>query len=217
MNQHARILSLALLAATAVLAGCATSRSEIDLPAAPQAVATKTPTTTAYIRTVRDARVFEEAPGEPSTPSLGFGGSAQATADIKARAVGRKRNTFGKALGDILLKDGQTAESVIRDQLGAALSEAGYRVAPDAAQAGPDAVPVDASITKFWTWFTPGFWAITVSADIATDITIGDGAAKSVVAYAEDKKQVAADGTWIDILSLALDDYRKKAAEAFRR
>ena len=34
---------------------------------------------------------------------LGFEGSAKSTAEIKARAIGRKRNGFGKALGDVLI------------------------------------------------------------------------------------------------------------------
>jgi hypothetical protein len=98
--------AIALLCVGTILAGCATSRSEIRL-SSPAPAATPQATTTdraVVIRSVHDERVFEQAPDDPSTPSLGFEGASQASDDLKARAVGRKRNSFGKAMGDILLE-----------------------------------------------------------------------------------------------------------------
>lgn len=220
MNHSKAASSLVLLAAAFVVGGCATSRSEIRLPSATKTVAPSTASPTApvaYIRTVTDAREFEESPKDPSTPSLGFGGAAQATADVKARAIGRKRNTYGKALGDVTLPEGQTVESVIRENLGTALGQAGYRVASDAAQAGPDGVAVDVSIKKFWVWLKPGFWTLTLSADVATDVTIGSSEAKSIQAHSEDSRQMVTDSVWVEIVSAALEDYRKKAADLMKR
>jgi hypothetical protein len=42
-------------------------------------------------------------------------------AEVKARAIGRKRNTYGKALGDMVLEGGQTVEGVVREYLVIAL------------------------------------------------------------------------------------------------
>ena len=63
-----------------------------------------------FIESVTDERIFQENPKSQDIPSLGLGGSANATEIIRKRAIGRKRNTYGKALGDILLEEGQTVE-----------------------------------------------------------------------------------------------------------
>src|SRR5262245_10713686 len=99
MRRAARFLGLASIVVSFILAGCATTRSEVSIPSPVRPAAAATPTHgIAVIRSVKDERVFEQAPSEPSTPSLGFEGSEKATADVKARAIGRKRNAFGKAM-----------------------------------------------------------------------------------------------------------------------
>lgn len=197
-----------------LLAGCATSRSEIKLQT-PELVPSSNVAFTGrvvVIKTVTDDRVFEQAPPDPSTPSLGFGGSDKATAQVKAQAVGRKRNGFGKALGDVLLEKGQTVEGVVRQNLKVALEQDGYQV-KDQADAGATPVVLDVSIKKFWAWFQPGFWAVTLHADIATVLTVeGSGTPLEISAHAEEKRQVAADGAWVDIVQKGLTAYRGEAA-----
>jgi len=63
-----RVASIALLIAT-----FATSRSEVQLTSTPatRAVPERADAPTAIIRTVKDERTFEQAPKQPSTPSLG--------------------------------------------------------------------------------------------------------------------------------------------------
>ncbi len=53
---------------------------------------------------VEDDRKFQDKPASADIPSL-KGEQSNATVEEKARAVARKRNGYGKALGDILLKD----------------------------------------------------------------------------------------------------------------
>lgn len=208
-----RILALALLVPLVLLEGCATSRSEVRLASPPPAAA-RAPDANApavLIRSVKDERVFEQAPDEPSTPSLGFEGAAQATADIKARAIGRKRNSFGKALGDVLLQEGQTVAGVVRENLAAALTAAGYRVA-DEKTADPNALVVDVRIRKFWSWIQPGFWAITVAADIATDVDVtGASGPTTISAHVEDGRQIVTEGAWLETLGKALQAWRQDA------
>lgn len=164
------------------------------------------------IRSVTDDRVFEEAPADPSTPSLGFGGADAATATLKSRAIGRKRNTFGKALGDVLLEDGKTVEDVVRDNLAAALHEAGYRV-QEQADAGAAATVLDVRIKQFWAWFQPGFWAIELHTKIATDINLSGAATPiSVSIHAEDSRQMATENALIEIVEQALREYRAAAS-----
>ena len=135
------------------LTGCATSRSELKL-SAPTPVAAAGPVKGAvFIRTVSDQRAFQQAPSDPSIPSLGFEGATQASADLKARAIGRKRNTYGKALGDVLLENGQTVTDVVRENLAAAFTEAGYKVETDPLAASLPLV-IDVDVKQFWAWFS---------------------------------------------------------------
>jgi hypothetical protein len=202
---------LVVLCFCVMLAGCATSRSEIKLHS-PTIVTPATTATSAQrvivIGKITDERVFEQAPNDPSTPSLGFGGSDKATDDVKARAFGRKRNTWGQALGDVLLQPGQTVESVIRENLVAAFQQAGYQVKSES-DAGPSPHVVDVHIKQFWAWFTPGFWAVTLSNNIATDLVInGAGSPVVVSIHVEDKHAAATESDWMQIADKGLDAYR---------
>lgn len=201
---------VAVVLMLAVLAGCATSRSEIRIPE-PGAAAAGQPATgkTVVIRSVKDERVFEQAPSDASIPSLGFGGADQAQADIKSRAVGRKRNTYGKALGDILLQNGQTVESVMRENVAAALQQSGYQVKANATDAA-DYV-VDVHIKKFWAWMQPGFWALSLKTNIETDLDIsGRRAPTNISVHVEDSRQVATESAWTETISKGLLEYRNQ-------
>jgi hypothetical protein len=212
---NTRFLTLALLATALLLGGCATSRSELRL-ASPSQLATQplnASAPTVVIRTVKDERTFEQAPDEPSTPSLGFEGVLQATAEAKARAIGRKRNTFGKALGDVFLQDGQTVVGVVRENLTTALREAGFNVREEKA-AEPGSLLVDVHIKKFWAWVQPGFWAITVNADISTELDISSASSPTpVTVHVEDARQLVTESAWIETIEKALQSYRREARQ----
>lgn len=212
MNKRMLGALAAMAAVAALTTGCATSRSEVKL-ASPGAAMSSTGTgKVVVIRSVKDERVFEQAPREPSTPSIGLEGTSQATAETKARAIGRKRNTYGQALGDVMLEPGQTVEKVVRENLAAALNQAGFQV-KSAESAGANPLMLDVRIKKFWAWLNPGFWAVTVSADVATDITASSGGGTNTVGvHAEDKRQVVTDGAWIELIDKALQDFRAQAA-----
>ena len=193
------------------LAGCATSRSEISLGsfAITPSTSSVTKDRTVFVRSVIDERVFEQAPRDPSTPSLGFEGAAQASAEIKARAIGRKRNTFGQALGDILLEDGQTVTAVIRENLATALKQAGYRVTGNAAETGQSPLIMDVRIKQFWAWFQPGFWAIMLNTKIATNLEVSGFTAPMILSvHAQESRQFGGDAAWIEIVNKALQAYQ---------
>lgn len=196
------------------LAACATSRSEIELssPFATQPEPAVSSGRTVVIRSVKDERVFEQNPGNPATPSLGFEGVAAATAETRARAIGRKRNGFGKALGDVMLAHGQTVEDVIRENLAAGFEQAGYRVENEN-EAGSSPLMVDVRIKEFWAWFQPGFWAITLNANIVTDLAV-EGAVSTTVldVHAQESRQFATDSAWMEIVGKALQEYRAQLA-----
>ena len=56
----------------------------------------------------------------------------------------------------------------------------------------------------------PGFWAITLSTEIATDITVkkaNDGDNKTIYVKASDSFQTGVDGNYLSVMNSALKDY----------
>lgn len=199
------------LLAVLVMTGCATSRSEIRLTAAP-APDRAVLGSEVVIRSIEDVRVFEEAPAHPGTPSLGWGGAGAAPAEVKARAIARKRNSYGRALGDVLLQPGDSVTHVVRQHLATALSSSGYRVV-EASQASASALQLDVRIEKFWAWFQPGFLQITLNGDIDTQLSFeGHPQPHRVSVSAQDRRQAAHDRAWVEILDMALAQYRAAVA-----
>jgi hypothetical protein len=204
--------SLAALLLCAGLIGCATTRSELNIagPAAAKAPAAKTGKTI-VIRSVTDERVFEQAPKQPNIPSLGFEGADKATAEVKARAIGRKRGGFGKAMGDVLLENGQTVAGVVRQHLTSALEQAGYQVINDAGKAPAGSQVVDVHIKQFWTWINLGFWAYLTN-HITTDLTFS-GQPQPIVVDVEKKETyyvAIVESDWPKVVGQALDEYRNQ-------
>jgi hypothetical protein len=201
---------LSAMLAGLVLSGCATNRSEVSLaPVASQSALAPQPSANArpiVLRTVTDARVFEVKPRDPSIPSLGFEGAPSATAEVKARAIGRKRNTYGMALGDVLLEPGDSVEQVIRKEVAEALREAGYRVV--AAPASADVPVMDVRIGQFWSWIQPGFWAITIHTKIGTELVVPNRAPVMIDVVNDEATMAATDGAWIDGVRKALVRFR---------
>ncbi len=209
-----------VLAALAVLpamlaTGCATSRGvmALDVPQVRGGVAG----TEVVLRQVTDRRVFEDRPRKPSIPSLGYGGRVERIPDeIKARAIARKRNSYGKAMGDILLPEGQTVEGVTRDLLKSAMAEAGLSVV-DEASASPNAWIVDADIERFWAWFTPGAWVVSVDAWMGVNLRAVRGGVERPLAI-EGQGQVkgmsASGKSWKVVYRRAFDDFLQNAGPA---
>jgi hypothetical protein len=208
------LLVMSLLVAAMTLGGCATNRSELLIGSgpSPQTRPINANAPTAVIRSVKDERIFEQAPRQANIPSLGFEGATQATAETKLRAIGRKRNGYGMALGDVLLQDGQTVESVVRENLASALQDAGYNVR-SGDTANTAALVIDVRIKEFWAWIHPGFWAITVNTDIATDLTLSTMSNSiPVVVHVKDPKMFVTDSAWIEAIDKGLEAFRHEAA-----
>jgi hypothetical protein len=190
------------------LGGCATSRSVLDIPVPVADKVAPSDGKAVYINSTRDKRVFEANPSSPNIPSLDPGESQGG--DVALRAVGRKRNTFGKALGDILLKEGQTVETLTAAAIREAFVEKGYRVIDSKDRAGDGAYVVDAEITKFWSWMNPGFAAIALSTEISTTISIKSPTGtdrQNVSVKASDNYQTGMEDNWIEVMKKALRSY----------
>ncbi len=206
-----------LFVAVFTLAGCATTRGVVDLPVESGSEATPTGESrgNVYIGNISDSRVFELKPPQPSTPSLKDGQITNS--DLKARAIARKRNTWGKALGDIVLPEDRTVMDVVRENVTSALRNSGYQVVDTPTE---DAVSMDIDIKKFWAWFTPGFWALKIEFQSELEFSTQlEGLASDAVVegYAHQRHQAASTGAWLQTIGVGMDDLRanleKKLAE----
>ena len=198
----------AALFALLLLGGCATSRSVLDIPTPAAEKISQSNGNDVYINSTHDKRVFEANPSLPNIPSLDP--SEDQSERIRLRSIARKRNGFGKALGDILLKDGQSVESLSAASIRQAFIETGYRVVDSKDKITDLTYIVDTDIDKFWSWMNPGFWAITLSCEISTELSIKSpqGTQRQTVSVkTADNYQTGVEGNWTEVINKALRAY----------
>lgn len=214
MKSVEKVLVVSLL--LVFLSGCATSRGvlEIQEPAASvnpaEGVALK-------FERISDNRKFEINPKQPDIPSLKNNEINDQL--ITSRAIARKRNSYGKALGDILLPEGQTVVGVVEKSLTRGLRENGYRVLIEGEAGYDDALPLEVDIEEFWGWFSPGFWSIEINFKTLIRVygPVGpfiDGEEfDSQVAL---KFQVASSANWQKTIQASMDELNRDIAEDIR-
>jgi len=209
MDSKFNLSIVAVFISVVFLNGCATSRSVIDIPVPVSSVETsKYNGKEIYINSVTDKRIFEIKPPEPSTPSLDP--SEEQGDGIKLRAIARKRNTYGMGLGDILLPEGKTVDLLIDAALRQAFIENGYKVINSKELITNNTYVVDAQINKFWSWMNPGFWALTLSTEISTEIAIKNNSEldkKTIAVKASDTFQTGTESNWVEVMQNALKAY----------
>lgn len=195
------LLILAFLAC----GGCVTGRRNIDLEVPTAQKIVNGSKGTISIGPVVDKRRFENQPDDPSTPSIDGDVGGQSAAQ-KSKMIGRQRNTWGKAMGDISLAS-QTVESQTRLLVAEAFKRRGYAVTD--AKSNNRA---DVTIDKFWAWFTPGFWAVDFEANVRADMNIslnGRTSKFSVAGHGKNSGQMASDANWKLAYSRAYEDFLK--------
>lgn len=138
----------------AALSACAVNRSTVSVDV-PEATPGTSNGISVKIVEVKDNRLFEFRPADPNIPSLSE--SEQNNKSVEARAIGRKRNGFGKALGDVLLPEDQTIAALVEKTVANAFVEAGFNVVKEEDAGYAKAVPVKAGIIQFWSWIEWGF------------------------------------------------------------
>jgi Uncharacterized lipoprotein len=156
---------------------------------------------------VSDTRHFENKPSDPSTPSVNGDVNALSTEE-RSRFIGRQRNGFGHAMGDIVLPDGKTVKTKIVDIMAEGLRRRGYSIAA----AGPAQGTVQVEVQDFWSWTTPGFFALSFEARIGCKVSIesnGKKATFQVRGYALNHGQVAKDKNWQEAYEEAFADFLK--------
>lgn len=197
-------VSAALLGCLLFASGCAVGRRTLplDIQQTPGLGTTKG---TVFIGEVADSRHFENKPQLPSVPSID-GDVTKATKEQLANIVGRQRNGYGGALGDIGLPDNDTIMQRTRLLVAEGFRRKGYAIGTDAASATTASVVVD----EFWAWVTPGMWSISFEANVACRITLKkDGNTKTLTVrgYAINKGQAATNPNWQKAYQAAFDDF----------
>ena len=131
--------------------GCTRPKTVMDFRVPPKA--DPGGTKTAVISKVTDQRKFE------ATPSAPAGATTANKEELTNPAITIR--TIGEAHGhsDIILPEGRTAEMVVREAVQNALRGKGYSVVPEGTSATPG---LEVEIRKYWLWFTPGVWVITI-------------------------------------------------------
>jgi uncharacterized lipoprotein YajG len=203
------IRSLTVSIAAIALSGCVTGRRTFDLPVN-SAVAPAGNRGTVYIASVTDDRHFEIDPSDPSVPSVD-GDAAKMSATQRDRMIGRQRNGFGRAMGDVSLPAGDSVTRKVRSLVEEGLIQNGYRVSNDPKT--PQSVAV--SIRNFWGWMTPGFFALTFEAKINCAITAaGPRGVHTIIVkgYGINHGQFAKDANWIQAFAPAFNDFESNLA-----
>ena len=186
------VLGLALVG-TLLNTGCVVGRRTVALPI-PSLSGSVPDKGEVGIGSVVDNRHFENKPVSPSTPSID-GDVNTLTPDQKSTFIGRQRNGYGHAMGDIALPANDSVTLRARLLFEEGLKRRGYKVA----KADGAANLIDVSVDEFWAWFTPGFATISFEARIRCSVTVkrGDKVTKSVVeGYGKNTGQIASDENW---------------------
>jgi hypothetical protein len=210
---------LAALCCLAMLGGCAVNRSYMRLDVSKSSVTVQSATggKVLVIDSVQDTRAFEESPSDPSTPSLKKGDSYKLDAEQRKRAIARKRNGYGMAMGDILLEGEQTVETLTRDLVGQSFARHGYQVIAPNGSTPADALHVKITVDQFWAWFTPGMWTVDMEAKIHTLIVSANGTQLDVHAYGKNSGASAKEDNWREAYDRTFADYGVRFDEAFGR
>jgi hypothetical protein len=184
--------------------GCVVGRRSFELPVQSHDIPPATQGRV-YVAAVTDDREFQNKPSDPSTPSID-GDVAQLSIQEKDRMIGRQRNGFGHAMGDMALPVDDSVTKRARLLVEQALRRKGYEISSD-----PNApYAVNVSVKEFWAWMTPGFLALTFEARLSCLIAVTDasGVHTTIVkGYGLNHGQVVKDGNWQEAYDPAFEDF----------
>lgn len=187
-----------LLLASTTLFGCVSSRSvvDIDVPTGATGNGQKVTITTL------DERNFQVDPRSADIPSLKNGEITDKS--ITERAIARKRNSYGMAMGDVLLPEGSKVSDLVGKSVAAAYAKAGYRVVPNAEKTA-DTQVVTVHIIEFWSWMSPGAFSVAVNnkSHLKVD-TQGAATSADIVTQKREGMQLITENDWKVITQIGL-------------
>lgn len=181
-----------------------------------------------WIRTVTDARSYQDRPSTPDVPSMGVG-LARSTDDERARAVGRERDGFGRARRNVFLPRNKTVATLVTELLENIFTNLGYTVVLDDDGLEGNALILDATVNKFWGWVdvdAAGAWTGSVrptklEGEIQTHINIqaGDNTRQFHISGRASHNIFAGltRRNWLRTYELFLQDYIQNFRSAFKQ
>jgi hypothetical protein len=187
--------------------GCVTGRRVVSL-SVPNTTGPSLSKGRIFLGSVKDGRIFENKPSQPSIPSI-KGDALSLSEKQRDSFIGRQRNGYGKALGDMVLPDGESVTKTARRLVEEGLRHRGYTITQEATRQNSASVVVD----EFWAWFTPGFFSVSFEARVWCTITVNhDGTTKTfaVKGYGRNNGQVASDANWQLAYKRAFEDFLPK-------
>ena len=187
--------------------GCVAGRRTVDLPV-PTATSLPASKGTVAINSIVDARHFENEPSEPSTPSID-GDVKSLSAEQLSVFIGRQRNGYGHAMGDIALPAGETVQARVKELITQGFARRGYTITTDVSADNA----VDVKIDEFWAWFSPGFAYVSFEARVYCTVTVKRGGSTqtfSVQGYGSNHGQVASNENWQLAYTRAFEDFLAK-------
>jgi hypothetical protein len=216
MTMWLRILMAIAIIGT--VGGCATSRSVVSLDQPAAAAINPEHGVAVKIVRVSDARTFEASPKNPDTPSLG--GQDVNDRALTARAIARKRNGLGRALGDVLLPENQTVADLMKTTMVDSFRKAHYRVLVPGDVGYDAAIPIQAQVVQFWSWLQPGFWELKVHNRAEVRITgslpaLNNGL--TVHGSVDESMTAVGEDDWQEIASKGLKDFSDNLIKALAK
>lgn len=201
-----KVSHVAVAAAILVVqTGCVTGRRELTLAAPTDGLSNSATAGRVFLAAITDDRQFQNKPDDPSTPSIN-GDVTKLSAEDKDRMVGRQRNGFGHAMGDVSLAGNDSVTKEVRTLVEQGLQRKGYRLTQNSD--APNVMKV--STTEFWSWMTPGFFALSFEAKIQCAITVTNGAGSHtliVKGYGLNHGQFAKDANIVQAFDPAFADF----------
>ena len=188
-------LRIPVLTLFVLLSGCGLGRTVLDIQHPASAKPASAAPVALKLMTLVDARHFEAHPSQANIPSLNDDDVTNAA--LTARAVGRKRGSFGKARGDYMLPANDDVLSLTRQCVEAAVSRAGGVLVAQGDPRYERAIPLDVRLAGFWTWIRPGAWVVAAEFDAAVTLTAplqGLAQGRTVLAHAEIRRPSITDG-----------------------
>jgi hypothetical protein len=181
--------------------GCVLGRRTVDLPI-PTATSLPVSKGTVAISSITDARHFENKPDHPSTPSIDGDVNSLSAAQLSA-FIGRQRNGFGHAMGDVALPPGETVQTIVRELIAQGFARHGYTVTTNASADNT----IGVAINRFWAWTPYG----PIVANVDCSFTVKrDGLTKTFAVQASGASVSYFGNDWQQPYTSAFEDFLGK-------
>ena len=101
----------------------------------------------------------------------------------------------------------------MKENIEIAFLEAGYNIIKSEKNINSQTIIVSAEINKFWTWMTPGFWAITLSTEVSSNLKINTIKKEEINVHTKGYYQTGMESNYLEVTQKALKKHIEKIKE----